>query len=181
MKKGYVIAMTLLVCQFAIGQDKYVYNSIGKLNYVISDTLKHKQQIIGDVFVESVKTSTGTYAGYYTNKSYVVTGNTFRYVRTTHEPYVFGCTISKKSLKSLIAWLRHVNENYERQDSSTRYAFLDESLALDISILLPANYNWWILVCDGKEYRFESIIDKLIANLQELNSILENKHNEYNL
>lgn len=181
MKKIYVIVMILLICQFAVGQDKYVYNSIGKLNYVISDTLKHEQQIIGDVFVESVKTSTGAYAGYYTNKSYIIADDTFRHVRTTHEPYVFGCTISKKSLKSLIVWLCHVKENYERQGLSTRYGFLDESLELNISILLPVNYNWWMLLCDGKEYRFKTIIDELISNLQELSSTLENKYNEYNL
>lgn len=181
MKKIYAIVIAVLICQSVFGQDKYVYNSVGKLNYVVSDTLKHEQNLIGDVFVESAKTRSGAHAGYYTRKSFIVNDNEFKLVRTTYEPYVFGCTVSKKSLKSLIVWLRYVKNNYESQGSSTQYAFIDESLTLDISILIPTNYTSWMLVCEGKEYRFTSIIDDLITNLEKLSNTLENKQNEYRL
>lgn len=178
MKKLFVLTVGIILCQFAFGQDRFIYNSGGKLNYIVSDTLKNQQQLLGDLFVESEKTEIGSHVQYITAKTFVIKDGEMKHIGTIYEPCVFKRKISKKSLRSLITWLYHVKENYGTKDLSTNYtyAFTDESRDLVITVSKP--YNWWYLTCENESFKIE-FLDSFIPNLEELESILENKQNDF--
>lgn len=87
MKRVTLFLVASIICSAAYCQDRYVYNGAGKLNYVVSDTLK--QLIIGDVVVESTKTMVGSHVQYCTSKTYIITNGEFKHLITKHQPYIF--------------------------------------------------------------------------------------------
>ena len=179
MRRLLLIAAIVFLCQSAFGQNKFVYNGKGDLNYIVSDTLRSKLPI-GDYFNESLHTSVGSYVGYKTTKSFINIGDDWRHVATNCEPYVFGVSISKQSLRSLRTWLCYVKENHLIGDPTTKYSFTDESRELVIVILKPNGYNVWMLRVDDMELKID-FLDRLIPSLEELEGIVESKHTEWNL
>lgn len=179
MRRWVALAVGLLLCQIALSQDRYVYSGGSKLTYVISDTLK-SEYLKSDYFSETTTVRVGSYVQYTTTRAYINTGDEWKQVSTTYKPRVFGFDISEQSLHSLKTWLCYVKEKYPEGDPSTKYCFADETRELLVYIVKPSGYNVWMLSVGDREMKAD-IVDRLIATLEELETILEGKQTEYYL
>lgn len=172
MKRLLLALATLCFSVSVFSQNKYVYNKLGQVTHIISDTLIQNEIIPkGGYFIEHHITKYYRIGdkniGYCTTTTFITKHGILQSLGTKYNLVLLDKEVSKESMNTFLTFLKYVKEKYENSESYIKFDYVDESVDVMVRIAVePISGKWRMFVGNG-EYKIDAL-DTLIVNIEKL-------------